>query len=45
MATTAERAADEKQKAGSGSLLTVIAAMLVLSIIAAGSGGFLGLRL
>ncbi len=45
MATAVENPEGMSEKAGSGSIVTSIVAVLVLSVIAAGGGGFLGLQL
>ena len=45
MAATAGTQEDEKAKGGSGSLVMVLGAVVVLSLVAAGGGGFLGLKL
>lgn len=38
-------AQEDNEKAGSGSLVMALVAVLILSLVAAGSGGFLGLKL
>jgi flagellar FliL protein len=45
MAATAGSQEDEKAKSGAGSLVMVLGAVVVLSLVAAGGGGFLGLKL